>query len=123
MIGVERTDFISLPTQDLERAKRFYGETLGLPANPRAAERFPEFETGNVTILLLDPATIGVGFEPNRNGFALRVPDVVAARKRLEAEGVKFFGDVVDSGVCHMAFFADPDGNALVLHHRYAPSG
>ena len=123
MIGVERTDFISLPTKDLERAKRFYGETLGLPANPRAAEQFPEFETGNVTILLLDPATIGVGFEPNRNGFALRVADVAAARKRLEAEGVEFLGDVVDSGVCHMAFFTDPDGNALVLHHRYAPLG
>jgi catechol 2,3-dioxygenase-like lactoylglutathione lyase family enzyme len=121
-LEVERTDFISLPTQDMDRAKRFYGETLGLQPNPRASERFPEFETGNVTILLLDPQTIGVEFSPNQNGFALRVPDVAAAREHLEAQGVEFFGDIVDSGVCHMAFFADPDGNGIVLHHRYAPS-
>jgi predicted enzyme related to lactoylglutathione lyase len=120
MIGVERIDFISLPTTDLERAKRFYGQTLGLSANPRASEQFPEFEAGNVTILLLDPASIGVGFSPNQNGFALRVPDVAVARERLEAEGVAFFGDVVDTGVCHMAFCADPDGNGIVLHRRYA---
>jgi catechol 2,3-dioxygenase-like lactoylglutathione lyase family enzyme len=120
-VQVERTDFISLPTQDMERAKRFYGETLGLPRNERASDKFPEFETGNVTLLLLDPKTIGTTFSPNRSGFALRVPDVAAAREHLEAKGVEFFGDVVDSGVCHMAFFADPDGNGIVLHNRYAP--
>jgi len=120
-IEIERTDFISLPTKDMERAKQFYGETLGLEPNPRASERFPEFETGNVTILLLDPETIGVEFSPNQNGFALRVPDVAVAREQLEGEGVEFFGDIVDSGVCHMAFFADPDGNGIVLHNRYAP--
>ena len=120
MIAVERTDFISLPTQDMARAERFYGETLGL-RRARGNAQFVEFETANVTILLLDPDAIGVGFEPNRNGFALRVPDVRVARAQLEAEGVEFFGDVVDTGVCHMAFFADPDGNALVLHRRYAP--
>jgi catechol 2,3-dioxygenase-like lactoylglutathione lyase family enzyme len=121
MIGVERMDYVSLPTKNLERAKRFYGETLGLPANPRAPEQFPEFEAGNVTILLLDPASIGVAFSPNQNGFALRVPDVPAARERLEGEGVEFLGEVIDTGYCHMAFFADPDGNGIVLHRRYAP--
>ena len=120
-LGVERTDFISLHTKDLERAKRFYGETLGLRPNPLANDEFPEFETGNVTLLLLDPESIGVEFSPNRSGFALRVPDVAAAREHLESEGVEFFGDVVDSGVCHMAFLADPDGNGIVLHNRYAP--
>ena len=120
-LGIERTDFISVPTRDMERAKRFYGETLGLPPNPHATDRFPEYETGNVNILLVDPSTIGTEFSPNRTGFALRVPDVAAARERLEAEGVEFFGGIVDSGVSHMAFLADPDGNGIVLHHRYAP--
>jgi catechol 2,3-dioxygenase-like lactoylglutathione lyase family enzyme len=119
-LGIERTDFISVPTRDMERAKRFYGETLGLPP-ARGNEKFPQFETGNVTILLLDPDSIGTTFAPNRSGFALRVPDVAAARERLEGEGVEFFGEVVDTGVCHMAFFADPDGNGIVLHNRYAP--
>jgi predicted enzyme related to lactoylglutathione lyase len=105
----------------MERAKRFYGETLGLRPNPRANATFPEFETGNVTIVLVDPESIGIEFSPNRNGFALRVPDVESARAKLEATGVEFAAETYDSGVCHMAFFADPDGNALVLHKRYAP--
>jgi predicted enzyme related to lactoylglutathione lyase len=116
---VGRVDFIALPTQDEERAKRFYGETLGLHENT-AAKDFPEFETDNVTLLILDPQKIGTEFSPNRTGFAISVPDVAAARERLEAEGVEFFGEVVDTGHCHMAFLVDPDGNALVLHHRYA---
>jgi catechol 2,3-dioxygenase-like lactoylglutathione lyase family enzyme len=119
-LGVEKVDFISLPTQDMARSERFYGETLGLERS-KGDSRFVEYETGNVTILLLDPAAIGVAFVPNRNGFALRVPDVAEARQRLESEGVEFFGDIVDTGVCHMAFCADPDGNAIVLHRRYAP--
>ena len=39
----------------------------------------------------------------------------------LEAKGVEFAGEIFDTGVCHMAFFVDPDGNDLMLHHRYAP--
>jgi catechol 2,3-dioxygenase-like lactoylglutathione lyase family enzyme len=119
-LGVERTDFLSVPTQDLARAERFYGETLGLP-RAKGDSRFAEFETGNVTLLLYDPTAIGTEFAPSRNGFALRVPDVADARARLEAEGVEFFGGIVDSGVCHMAFCADPDGNSIILHRRYAP--
>ena len=41
-------------------------------------------------------------------------------RKELEAKGVQFNGDTFDTGVCHMALFTDPDGNDLMLHHRYA---
>jgi len=114
---IQGTDFISLPTQDLQRAEQFYGETLGLP---RAGEDidFVAFETGNVRILLVDPELIGIAFSPNQNGFALRVDDVAAAREELEEKGVEFFGEVVDTGVRQMAFFADPDGNGIVLHRR-----
>jgi predicted enzyme related to lactoylglutathione lyase len=55
------------------------------------------------------------------NPLALHVDDVPAARAALEQKGVSFNGDTFDTGVCHMAFFTDPDGNALMLHHRYAP--
>jgi catechol 2,3-dioxygenase-like lactoylglutathione lyase family enzyme len=113
---IEGTDFISLPTQDVARAERFYGETLGLPRS--ADTDFPAFDTGNVRLLIVDPIGIGTTFSPNRSGFALRVADVAAARAELEAKGVQFFGEVVDNGVRQMAFFADPDGNGVVLHRR-----
>jgi catechol 2,3-dioxygenase-like lactoylglutathione lyase family enzyme len=115
---IQGTDFISLPTQDLERAERFYGETLGLSRSPDSD--FVGFDAGEVTVLLVDPDAIGVEFAPNQNGFALRVADVAGARLELEAQGVRFFGEIVDTGVRQMAFFADPDGNGIVLHRRHA---
>ena len=116
-------DFVSIPTQDLERAVEFYGATLGLRRSVYMPERnFAEFETGTVTFNVLNPERMGIGsFTPNPNFFALHVDDVAAARTTLEERGVTFNGDIFDTGVCHMAFFADPDGNALMLHHRYAP--
>ncbi len=118
---VERTDFIAVPVTDMERAKRFYGETLGLPA-VRPEKGFPEYQLGeNISVYLLDMEAIGSHFQgPHTAGFALRVPDVAEAKRELEAKGVEFHG-MTDTGVCHMAFFSDPDGNALVLHRRYAP--
>ena len=122
MIGVERVDFVAVMSQDLERSKAFYGETLGLTPNTKAHEEWPEFETGNVTLLLVDPKKIETEFSPNKAGIAIRVPDVSAAMQRLRDTGVEFvFEEPYDSSVCHMAFFEDPDGNRLILHHRYAP--
>ena len=116
-------DFVSVPTQDLERAVAFYGSTLGLPRSVYRPDRnFAEFETGDVTLTVVDPRRMGIGdFKPNANHLALHVEDVAAARSQLEERGVSFMGDTFDTGVCHMAFFTDPDGNALMLHHRYAP--
>ncbi|TMM05266.1 MAG: glyoxalase/bleomycin resistance/dioxygenase family protein [Actinobacteria bacterium] len=120
---VTGVDFVSVPTQDIERAVAFYGATLGLRRSMYRPDRnFAEFETGTVTLSVLDPERMGVGsFQRNANHVALQVEDVAAARAELEARGVTFMGDIFDTGVCHMAFFADPDGNALMLHHRYAP--
>ena len=121
MIVVERTDFVSVPVRDMERSKRFYSETLGLPSPNLDENAWPEFETGNVSVYLVDPANVGGEFTgPHTAQIALRVPDVHEARRALEAAGVEFQGDTLDTGVCHMAFFADPDGNALMLHRRYA---
>lgn len=122
MITVERTDFISVPVTDMERSIAFYGETLGLP-RVSDDEGWPEFQLGeNVSMYLVDPTNIGREFEgPHTSSVALRVPDVEEARKTLEAKGVVFLGETFDTGVCHMAIFADPDGNRLMLHRRYAP--
>ena len=114
---VEHVDFVSVPTRDVARAQRFYGEVIGLPT--RSSPR--EFETSNVTLGLWRPEDDGVEFAPNTAGIALRVPDVTEARERLAADGVEFIGETVDTGVCHMAFFNDPDGNDLMLHSRYKP--
>jgi predicted enzyme related to lactoylglutathione lyase len=103
----------------MERAKRFYSETLGIHS-PDLDAGFPEFETGNVSLYLVDPTAIGGEFAPHPSHIALRVPDVAAAREKLEAAGVEFHGDIRDTGVCHMALFSDSEGNALMLHRRYA---
>jgi predicted enzyme related to lactoylglutathione lyase len=118
---VERTDFVSVPVEDMERAKRFYSETLGI-RSPNLDAGFPEFETGNVSLYLVDPTAIGGQFSPHTSHIALRVPDVAEARAQLEAKGVVFEGEIRDTGVCHMAFFRDSEGNALMLHRRYAPA-
>jgi catechol 2,3-dioxygenase-like lactoylglutathione lyase family enzyme len=118
---VERTDFISVPVTDMERAKSFYRDTLDLPA---VGERgFPEYQLGeNISLYLLDLEQIGSTFTaPHTASIALRVPDVAEARAELEARGVVFDGETFDTGVCHMAPFKDPDGNQLMLHRRYAP--
>ena len=120
MITVERTDFMSVPVQDMERAKRFYSETLGIHS-PNLDDAWPEFETGNVSLYLVNPSAIGAEFKPHNSHIALRVPDVAATREALEAKGVEFEGEILDTGVCLMAFFRDSEGNALMLHRRYAP--
>ena len=117
---VERVDFISIVSQDLERSRRFYLETLGLPLENETRTGF-EVSAGQVCLSVWEPEKVGVPFAPNPNDVALRVADVAAAREELEAKGVEFTGETLDTGVCHMAFFHDPDGNALMLHRRYAP--
>jgi predicted enzyme related to lactoylglutathione lyase len=123
---VTGVDFVSVPTRDLTAAMDFYGNVLGLPRSSvwkRAGEEpvGAEFETGTVTIALIASERLGLAFQPNSVPIALHVEDVEAARAELESRGVSFNGDTIDSGVCHQALFEDPDGNALDLHHRYAP--
>jgi catechol 2,3-dioxygenase-like lactoylglutathione lyase family enzyme len=118
---VEHVDFVSVPVTDMDRSVAWYRDTLGLPQTGEGG--FPEFELGdNAFLYLVDPTAYGGSFEgPNSSGIALRVPDVAEARAELEAKGVVFVGETYDTGVCHMAIFGDPDGNALMLHRRYAP--
>jgi predicted enzyme related to lactoylglutathione lyase len=115
-------DFVGVPARDLAGAVQFYGEVLGLPRTAYLPERnYAEFETGNLTLGVYGPEAMGREHNVNHNAIALHVDDVPAARAELEQRGVSFAGDILDTGVCHMAFFADPEGNALMLHHRYAP--
>jgi predicted enzyme related to lactoylglutathione lyase len=119
---VTGVDFTAVPVNDFERAVEFYGETLGLPLSTRYGKmNGVEFETGNLTLAVLDAGQFGIDFTPSKNAIALRVDDVAAAREQLGGQGVQFFGDIGDSGGCHQAYFSDPEGHALILHHRYAP--
>jgi predicted enzyme related to lactoylglutathione lyase len=119
---ITRVDFVPLSTHDIDAACAFYGSTLGLPRSVYVPERnYAEFETGNVTLSIVDGEKMGIGHHVNSIALALHVDDVAAARAALEERGVRFEGEILDTGVCHMGFFADPDGNALMLHHRYAP--
>jgi len=115
------TDFIAVATRDFETARDFYEGVLGLPLSKRWGERpAGEFETGNLTIAVMQSEAFGMEFQANNHPIELRVEDFGAARSALEARGVSFRGETLDSGVCHQAFFQDPDGNMLAIHHRYA---
>lgn len=115
-------DFMPLPTHDLATAVEFYRDKLGLRMSVHVPERgYAEFETGNLTLSLMDAEGMGMEHRVQGHEVALHVEDVGVARAQLESVGVDFRGETFDTGVCHMAFFNDPDGNALMLHHRYAP--
>ncbi len=121
-MNVTGVDFIAIPTQDFERADAFYGDVLGLERSKRWGDMpAGEFETGSLTIALMQSDAFGMEFANHSHPVAFQVDDVEAARKELEDKGVTFGADTIDSGVCHMAHFRDPDGNVLMLHHRYAP--
>jgi catechol 2,3-dioxygenase-like lactoylglutathione lyase family enzyme len=117
-MNVERTDFVSVFTQDIERAKDFYAGTLGLEIESEG-ESDLEFRCGQVTLDVFDPTSIGQQFAVSPAGLALRVDDVDATRAELEAKGVEFDGETIETGVCRMASFKDPDGNSLLLHRRF----
>ena len=121
-MNVTGVDFITVPTRDFARAEEFYGTVLGLPCSARWGKMpAAEFETGTLTIAVMQSDAFGLEFQPHGHPIALHVDDVHAARAELEAQGVVFRADTIDSGVCHMAHFQDPDGNALMFHNRYAP--
>ena len=116
---IERVDTVGVPSRDGKRSRQFYVETLGLRPDERS---WNEFWIGETCFAIWYPEQFGGEFEPQKNSIALlRVEDVEAARAELEAKGVEFVGETLDTGVCHMATFLDPDGNELTLHRRYAP--
>ncbi|MGH3081015.1 MAG: VOC family protein [Gaiellaceae bacterium] len=116
---VEQVDFVSVPTRDAARAVAWYRDVLGLPVSEFTDA---EIETPNVTLSFWNPEEQGESFVPNENGIALRVADVEAAVEEVRGAGAEVIG-IQDSGVCHMGFVKDPDGNVLILHRRYKPRG
>jgi catechol 2,3-dioxygenase-like lactoylglutathione lyase family enzyme len=117
VIEVEQVDYVSVPTRDVARAVAWYRDVLGLPES-RYAEG--EVEAPNLTVSFWNPEHDGEPFVANTAGIALRVADVGAAVDEAAAAGAELIG-IEDSGVCHMGFVKDPDGNVLILHRRYAP--
>lgn len=116
------TDFITVATRHFDSAVAFYGGVLGLEESKRWGQMpGAEFETGNLTIAVMQSDAFGIEFRANNHPIELRVEHFEAARAELESRGVEFKGETLDSGVCFQAFFEDPDGNALAIHHRYAP--
>ena len=116
---ISKLDFVGIPSTDADRSRKFYVETLGLRPDDKSDY---EFWVGETCFGIWEPAKMGMEFAPQKNAHpALHVDDVAATRAELEAKGVEFTADTFDTGVCHMALFTDPDGNDLMLHHRYAP--
>jgi catechol 2,3-dioxygenase-like lactoylglutathione lyase family enzyme len=118
---IKSLDFVAVPSQDADRSRAFYVDTLGLRPDPKSGY---EFWVGETCFGIWEPEKMGMPFAPSKNAHpALHVDDVAAARAELEGKGVPFNGETLDTGVCHMARFCDPDGNDLMLHHRYQPAG
>jgi catechol 2,3-dioxygenase-like lactoylglutathione lyase family enzyme len=118
---VTGVDFITIPTKDIDAAVKFYGDVLGLEKSKQwGSMPAHEFETGNLTIAVMQTDAFGIDFQANRFPVEFQVEDYHAARAELESRGVSFKGEPIDSGVCHQAFFEDPDGNTLAIHQRYA---
>ena len=116
---MDKLDFVAVPSTDSDRTRAFYVDTLGLRPDDKAEY---EFWIGDTCFGIWEPARLGMEFAPSKNAHpAIHVDDVAATRAELEAKGVAFNGETLDTGVCHMALFTDPDGNDLMLHHRYAP--
>ena len=114
-------DFVTVPTNDFEASRNFYGSVLGLPEGKQwGSMPAVEFQAGSLTIAVMDPTAFGQEFRPHSVPLAFQVADVAAARDHLKEQGVTFVNEMIDSGVCHQAIFLDPAGNALDLHHRYA---
>ena len=119
---VTGVDFVTVPAEDIDESAHFYGTVLGLPFVKQWGELpAKEYQAGNLTLAVMDPTAFGQEFRTHSLPIALQVDDVTAAREQLEAKGVRFVTDLIDSGVCHQAFFLDPAGNSLGLHPRYAP--
>jgi catechol 2,3-dioxygenase-like lactoylglutathione lyase family enzyme len=118
---ITKLDFVGVASQDADRSRAFYVDTLGLRPDDKASY---EFWIDDTCFSIWEPAKMGREFAPNTVSYpALHTDDVAASRAELEAKGVEFDGEIFDTGVCHMAFFSDPDGNSLMLHNRYAPRG
>ena len=116
---ISKVDFVGIPSTDTARSRSFYVDTLGLRPDDHTQS---EVWAGDTCFGIWEPKQFGIEFAPQKNAHpALHVDDVPAARKELEAKGVEFYGEILDTGVCHMAFFTDPDGNDLMLHKRYKP--
>jgi predicted enzyme related to lactoylglutathione lyase len=116
-------DFVSIPATNLKESMDFYENVLGLEAGKTWGQENPvgaEYETGTVTLAVMDVARLGLEFGATTVPIEFQVDDVPAAREQLEAKGVEFVSDLIDSGVCHQVIFKDPAGNSLALHHRYA---
>lgn len=120
---VTGVDFVSIPAKDFDASVHFYGTVLALPPVKRwGTMPGAEFQAGNLTLAIMEPTAFGQEFRPHSLPVALQVDDVPTAREHLEAQGVRFVSDIIDSGVCHQAIFLDPAGNSLAIHHRYAPA-
>jgi catechol 2,3-dioxygenase-like lactoylglutathione lyase family enzyme len=122
MTPITGTDFITVATKDFDASVAFYRDVLGLEEGKRwGSMPAGEFETGNLTIAVMQSDAFGLEFQANTHPIEFRVDDFEGAKAELESRGVQFEGEVLDSGVCYQTFFQDPDGNALAIHHRYAP--
>lgn len=116
MEPLERMEIVFYFVTDWERARSFYGETLGLKMAFTMDGEWAEYETGSDVRLAIH--RIAEGQEVTRGGATVvfGVSDAHAARAELEARGVEFQGEIHEMpGTVRLGTFLDPDGNVLQI--------
>ena len=120
MIRITEVAFIAYPVSDINRARDFYENLLGLPPGEfnHEIEGMPgkywiEYEVGNVTLAISNAwETAGQGGP----SVAFEVEDLQEAVSHLKKAGVRFLADNIETPVCSFALVADHDGNGITIH-------
>ena len=109
---IKKIAFIGHRVMDMERAKKFYGELLGLEKTAEHEGKWVEFDTPEGKSIALE------AFSPEGTPpyMALETDDIVAEVARLKDAGVEVLLDLQDNKVCKMAIIKDSEGNGLMLH-------
>ena len=123
------TDLVTcmLPVKDLQRARRFYEQQLGLaPVGQKPDGKFV-YRCGGAEIALFPKPE---GTKAEHTALSFKVPDIRAAIRELQSRGVTFAdydypGLKTVEHVCVLgsekaAWFQDPEGNILCLHEDLA---
>ncbi len=118
---ITKVAFVAHPTRDLEAAKTFFGEVLGLDDSADYGEHWFEFSAPDGTTIALD--TIAPKFSESPVPYlAFETDDIEAEIERLKSAGATIARDTwtnenaAGKDICKMALVLDPDGNAVMLH-------
>lgn len=113
---IKNIAFVGIPVTDIERAREFYENVLGLRVSDEMmGGKWIEYVVDDDTLAI---ANLGEHWTPSDQGTgaALEVEDFDDVIKHLKEQRVRFAAEPFETPCCHMAVVQDPDGNKLIIH-------